>query len=98
MLVPSHDTGGCVEPQALSLVEDAWVTEVVPRLPADLAEQARAVKAFQRVRSLATPYDLLRLTFRTLFWSSEAMLTAPPKSSSTRRPPWPHSTSGARRT
>src|ERR687883_666542 len=60
MLVQRHDTSGLVEPQALSLVEDAWVTEVMPRLPADFAVQARRHKAFQRVRGLATPTDLLR--------------------------------------
>src|SRR5713226_2644697 len=60
MLVQSHDTDGLVKRQALSLVGDAWATEVVPRLPADLAEQARALTALQRVRGLATPHDLLR--------------------------------------
>ena len=60
MLVQSHDTGSRVEPQAITLLEDAWTTEVRPRLPAHLVEQARVLKAFQRVRGLATPYDLLR--------------------------------------
>ena len=63
MLVQSHDSGDRVERQGLSLVEDAWAMEVVPRLPANLAEQALALKAFQRVRSIATPHDLLRGAF-----------------------------------
>jgi Transposase DDE domain len=59
MLVLPHHTDRAVEAQ-LALVGDTWATEVVPRLPADLAVQARIHKAFQRVRGLATPTDLLR--------------------------------------
>ena len=67
MLVQSYDTGGRVEQQALSLVGEPWATEVVPRLPATLAAQARTLKAFQRVRGLATPHDLLR-GLLPMFW------------------------------
>src|SRR2546430_12271784 len=59
MLVLTHHTGRTAEAQ-LALVEDTWTIEVVPRLPADLTAQARTHKAFQRVRGLSTPVDLLR--------------------------------------
>src|SRR2546423_4543242 len=60
MLVQNHYTDCFMPPPSLSLVGAAWMTEVVPRLPANLAEQARGLKAFQRVRGIATPHDLLR--------------------------------------
>src|SRR2546427_4096871 len=60
MLVPIHHTGRVVERQPASVVGDTWATEVVPRLPATLAVQARTHKAFQRVRGVATSVDLLR--------------------------------------
>lgn len=40
-------------------IHAAWETEIVPRLPADLETQARALKAWQRPRKLTCPTDLL---------------------------------------
>ena len=60
MLIPLHDTNDAKEIQPMAIVGDAWTMEVVPRLPADRIAQARTLKAFQRVRGLATPDDLLR--------------------------------------
>jgi hypothetical protein len=59
MLVFPHHTAHIALAQP-SLAGDAWATEVMPRLPAPLATQARPLQAFQRVRGLATPHDLLR--------------------------------------
>lgn len=60
MPVRSHHTASAANPQLTELVGDAWSTEVVPRLPTQLADQARTLQAFQRQRGLATASDLLR--------------------------------------
>ena len=60
MLVPVHHTDHRINVQPASVVVDTWATEVVPRLPAALATQARTLKAFRRIRGVATPADLLR--------------------------------------
>ncbi len=60
MLTPLYHIDLTATGQLVSLVGDTWATEVVPRLPPALAAQARALKAFQRVRGVATPSDLLR--------------------------------------
>ena len=59
MPIPTQHTAQRADAQ-LALVRDTWATEVVPPLPEDLAAQARTLKAFQRVRGLATPTDLFR--------------------------------------
>src|ERR1700741_4746702 len=59
MPVHSHHTEFAPAPQP-DLVGDAWATEVVPRLPAALTAQAGTLRAFRRVRGLATSTDLLR--------------------------------------
>src|SRR5512142_2515552 len=40
--------------------QDDWQTEVVPRLPAQLEEQAKKLKAFERSREIGSATALLR--------------------------------------
>jgi hypothetical protein len=40
--------------------QDDWITEVVPRLPAQFEEQANQLKAFKRSREIRSAFDLLR--------------------------------------
>jgi hypothetical protein len=61
MLIPNHDTEPHIEIQSASLVGDPWTTEIVPRLPATLVEQARVLKAFQRVRGIGSCRGNVRL-------------------------------------
>jgi len=60
MPAPSDHTEPASAAQLPPLVGDAWTTEVVPRLPAELGAQARNLKAFQRKRGVAHAADLLR--------------------------------------
>ena len=58
MLVRSHHSDALVERQGLSLVEDSWALEVVPRLPANLAEQGARSKPFSGCEALRPPRPL----------------------------------------
>ena len=60
MLAQTHHTSEENQDQAFAVVNHLWETEVVPQLPADLEEQAKKHKAFQRQRQVANAYDLLR--------------------------------------
>ena len=55
----NHDTMTSDLLQADQLTDD-WTTEVVARLPETFAQQAKALKAFERSRQIRSPADLLR--------------------------------------
>jgi hypothetical protein len=60
MPVRPHHTPARLPKQLPLLADDAWTTEFLPLLPAELEPQARSLKAFVRVRALASAADLLR--------------------------------------
>ena len=60
MPVPSHLTQSETVAQFAHLSDDCWNSQLAPRLPPELALKARQLKAFERVRGLACPADLLR--------------------------------------
>lgn len=60
MPVHSDHTVSAAELQLADLVGDAWTSQVVSRLPSQLDDQARSLKAFQRTRGLTSPSELLR--------------------------------------
>lgn len=59
-MAQTYDTPKETGEQVLVAVNQLWETEVIPQLPADLEEQAKKHKAFQRQREVANAYDLLR--------------------------------------
>lgn len=60
MPVQSHHNVSDAHLQSLDLLGDSWSTEVLPLLPAQLDQQARSLKAFQRQRGLTCSAELLR--------------------------------------
>jgi len=60
MPVLTHHTASAAVPQLPQLRSDAWTTDVLARLPADLDNQARSLRAFLRPRGIGCPSDLLR--------------------------------------
>jgi hypothetical protein len=60
MPVHAHHTQSAPALQGSDVVGDAWATEIVPHLPVTLDAQAHSLKAFQRIRGVACPADLLR--------------------------------------
>jgi hypothetical protein len=60
MPVRSHHIASRGQRQSTATPADSWNSELLPRLPAHHASQARTLKAFQRKRAFQQPSDLLR--------------------------------------
>ena len=54
-----HSTQAAANPKE-GHQDELWRREVGPRLPSNLVEKAKELKAFERVRGIADPLDLLR--------------------------------------
>ena len=61
MSTPKYHSEPLPPLQEVDLNDQAWNEIVTTRLPANLEEQARALKAWTRKRGLATVTDLLRV-------------------------------------
>src|SRR2546426_249402 len=57
---PLYHSPSAQERPSSALVNDQWSREVVPRLPQQVNEQAKRLKAFVRVREVKSATDLLR--------------------------------------
>jgi len=60
MPISSYHTDPAKSAQPSAWLNDTWASDVVPTLPPTLALQASHLKAFTRIRGIATPLDLLR--------------------------------------
>jgi hypothetical protein len=60
MPISSYHTDPAKSAQPPAWLNDTWASDVVPTLPPTLALQASHLKAFTRIRGIATPLDLLR--------------------------------------
>ena len=74
---PLYHSSSAQERAASALVNDQWTSEVVPRLPKQVNEQAKRLKAFVRVREVKSATDLLRGLLAYVLCGSAASGRAP---------------------
>ena len=74
---PLYHSPSAQERPSSALVNDQWSREVVPRLPQQVNEQAKRLKAFVRVREVKSATDLLRGLLAYVLCGSAASGRAP---------------------